>query len=275
MRRRRPWRLLWRLPQLAVAYLLLVLLMMWLESLLVYPIWQIPGGDWNPTEFACEDVEFASLDGTALHGWYFAHPHPQALVLYCHGNGEHVAHLGPYMDLLRERFGVAIFAFDYRGYGKSQGKPHQSGVLADAQAAQAWLAQENNVHADRIVLWGRSIGGAVAVHAAVKEGARGLILERTFTSLPEVAAHHYRWLPVRTLMRNRFDAAALIGDYRGPLLQSHGTVDEVVPFALGQRLFALAPSDRKEFVALPGVSHNAPNPEEYYTEVARFFERLP
>ncbi len=125
-----------------------------------------------------------------------------------------------------------------------------------------------------IVLWGRSIGGAIAVQLAADPGARGLILERTFTSLPDVAACHYPWLPVRWLMHNRFDSLAQIGAYRGPLLQSHGTADEVVPFEQGQRLFEAAAASPKQFVAMPDVTHNGPNDEDYYTELQRFLDRL-
>jgi fermentation-respiration switch protein FrsA (DUF1100 family) len=258
----------------AISYLLLLLAMMWFETSLIFPRWAIPTGNWAPTEFAYDDVFFHSADGTALHGWYFHQPNAELHVLYCHGNGEDVAALGPYMDLLRERHQISVFAFDYRGYGRSAGKPDEAGVLGDGRAAQEWLAQKAGIPPSQVVLWGRSIGGAVAVQLAADVGARGLILERTFTSLPEVAAYHYRWLPVRRLMRNRFDSLARIGDYRGPLLQSHGTSDEVVPFALGQTLYAAAAAEPKQFVVMPGVTHNGPNDEDYYTELARFLDQL-
>ena len=104
--------------------------------------------------------------------------------------------------------------------------------------------------------------------------ARGIILERTFTSLPDVAARHYPWLPVRRLMRNQFNSLARIGEFRGPLLQSHGTHDEIVPFVLGKQLFDAAASERKQFVPMPGVTHNGPNTKDYYTELHLFFEQL-
>jgi len=255
-------------------YLLLILLMMWFETLLIFPTWQIPQGDWNPTGLAFEDVYFEAEDGTRLNGWYFEHPDPQIYVLYCHGNGETVAHMGDYMDHLREEYQASVFAFDYRGYGKSAGKPNEPGVLADGRAAHRWLAQRVGVEPDQIVLWGRSIGGAVAVQVAADAGARAMILERTFTNLPDVAVRHYPWLPVRRLMRNRFDSLSRIGEYHGPLLQSHGTADEIVPFALGRELFDAAASDDKQFVAMSGMTHNAPNTENYDTELRRFLDQL-
>ncbi|MHB8969999.1 MAG: alpha/beta hydrolase [Pirellulaceae bacterium] len=273
--RRSPWRRVWTvLRAAAIAYLLLLLIIMWLEKTLIFPTWTIPPGDWHPEGLSSEDVFFTSSDGTRLHGWYFDRPGATVHVLYCHGNGEDVAALGPYMDVVRARHDVAVFAFDFRGYGRSEGRPEERGVVEDARAAQRWLAQRAGVATSEIVLWGRSIGGAMAVQLAVDPGARGLILERTFTSLPAVAACHYPWLPVRWLMHNRFDSLARIGAYRGPLLQSHGTADEVVPFAQGKQLFEAAAASPKQFVAMQAVTHNGPNDEEYYTELQVFLDRL-
>jgi fermentation-respiration switch protein FrsA (DUF1100 family) len=256
-------------------YLLILGLSMWLEGLLIYPTWQIPSGDWEPTDFTYRDVSFPSADGTSLHGWYFEHDQPVAHVLYCHGNGENVAHLGSYMDELREKYHISLFAFDYRGYGRSQGRPAEPGIIADGLAAQQWLAKEAGIDEDRIVLWGRSIGGAIAVQVAAQQGARGLILERTFSRLTDVAAHHYPWLPVRSLLRNRYDSLAHIRTFRGPLLQSHGTDDEVVPFELGKQLFEASQAEPKRFVAIQGGTHNGPSSKEYYTELREFLESIP
>ncbi|MHB8865440.1 MAG: alpha/beta hydrolase [Pirellulaceae bacterium] len=258
----------------ALAYFFFVLAMMWFETALVFPRWAIPAGNWQPEAFSYQDVFFTSADGTRLHGWYFDRPGATLHVLYCHGNGEDVAALGEYMDLLRDRHEVAIFVFDFRGYGRSEGRPEERGVIEDARAAQQWLADRAGVTPAEIVVWGRSIGAAIAVQLAADPGARGVILERAFTSLPEVAAVHYPWLPVRWLMRNRFDSLAQIGAYQGPLLQSHGTADEVVPFALGQQLFAAAAASPKQFVAMPGVTHNGPNDAAYYTVLQRFLDQL-
>lgn len=271
-----PLRRVWKLFRAAaIAYLLILLVMMWLETTLLFPRWSIPPGDWHPDGFSYEDVFFTSSDGTRLHGWYFDRPGATLHVLYCHGNGEDVASLGAYMNVLRDRHDVAVFAFDFRGYGRSEGRPEERGVVEDARAAQRWLAQRAGASTSDIVLWGRSIGGAMAVQLAADPGARGLILERTFTSLPEVAACHYPWLPVRWLMGNRFDSLARIGVYHGPLLQSHGTADEIVPFVLGKQLFeAATAASPKQFVAMPDVTHNGPNDEAYYTVLQCFLDRL-
>lgn len=258
-----------------IAYLLVVLVFMWLETLLIFPTWAVPAGEWERPDLPHEDVSFVSPDGTRLHGWYFPHSDPVAYVLYCHGNGEDVSHLADYMDTLRDRYAVSVFAFDYPGYGKSEGRPNEPTVIASGRAAQSWLAARADIPANRVVIWGRSIGGAVAVQLAADSGARAMLLERTFANLADVGAYHYPWLPVRTLLRNRFDSLSRIAGYNGPLLQSHGTADEVVPLEYGRRLFDAATASPKQFITLPDTGHNGPNSEEYYTEVQRFFADLP
>ena len=150
--------------------------------------------------------------------------------------------------------GAAVLVFDYRGYGKSEGKPDEPGVLADARAARTWLAEKAGVAENRIVLMGESLGGAVAVDLAA-DGARALILENTFSSMPDVAAYHYPWLPVRLLMRTQFNSVAKIRSYHGPLYQSHGDRDSIVPLQLARRLFDAA-NEPKRFLLVEGADHN-------------------
>ncbi len=267
-------RVAWRIVRLlAVAYLLVLLLLLLLENTLIYPAPKYPLGDWEADYFDHEDVCFTSADGTKLHGWLVEHPEPRAVVLYAHGNGENVAYLGPYLKQLSEELRLTIFAFDYRGYGRSEGSPSEQGILEDAAAAHTWLAQRTSLPANQIVLMGRSLGGGVAIDLAAKNGARGLIVQNTFTSLPDAAAWHYPWAPVRWLMRNRYDSLSKIVRYEGPLLASHGTADEVVPFALGQKLFAAAPG-RKKFFTIEGRGHNDPEPREYYRVLHRWLDSL-
>ncbi|MDX1946691.1 MAG: alpha/beta hydrolase [Pirellulaceae bacterium] len=265
---------LWRWTRLfAVGYLLVLLVLLLFENYLLYPAPRYPAGDWEAPNLPHEEVHFVSADGTKLHGWYFEHPQPRAVVLYCHGNGDHVAYLGPHLAELRRTLGVSIFAFDYRGYGRSEGAPAEAGILEDAAAARDWLARRAGVRPADLVLIGRSLGGGVVVDLAAAAGARGLVLQNTFTSLPDVAANIYPWLPVRLMMKNRYDSLAKIGRYQGPLFQSHGTRDELVPLALGQKLFAAAPGPKRFFEHDGG--HNSAEPPEYYGELARFLDELP
>jgi len=262
--------------RLALAgYLLVLLLLLFFENTLLYPAPRYPTGDWTATELAHEDVFFASTDGTKLHGWLFEHQSPRAVILYAHGNGDCVAYLGPYLSQVRDKLRVSIFAFDYRGYGRSEGSPSEPGILADGDAAHRWLAERTGRRLDEIALMGRSLGGGVAVHLAAQNGARGLILQNTFTSLPDSAARMYPWAPVRLLMRNRYNSLSKIERYGGPVLSSHGTNDELVPLELGRKLFDAAPTARKEFFTIEGGGHNSPEPREYYLTLDRWLGELP
>jgi len=265
----------WRLVRwLLAGYLLVLVLLMFLEESLIFFPARFPEGDWEPPGLRFEDAWFQAADGTRLHGWYVPHSAPRARVLFCHGNAGNVSHRAGIVQMLQHHTGVAVLVFDYRGYGRSEGKPHEPGILADARAARAWLARRENIPESEIVLMGESLGGAVAVELAATDGARALILENTFSSLPDVAAHYYPWLPVRRLLRTRLDAAARIAAYHGPLLQSHGDADTIIPIEFGRRLFEAA-HQPKQFLTLPGLDHNDPHPPSYYDALAAFLDRLP
>jgi uncharacterized protein len=258
-----------------IAYFSVVLMLSFFERWLVFPAPSHRGHDWVAADLPHEDVYFTADDGTKLHGWYVPHESPRAVVLFSHGNGEHVARLTPILKLLRDKAEVSTFAWDYRGYGQSHGKPYEANLLADARAAQLWLAERAGVRPEDVVLYGRSLGGAVAVGLASEHKVRGLILERTFAELTETAAYHFPWLPVRWIMKNRFPSAERIAAYQGPLFQSHGTLDEVVPFAMGQRLFDAATTPNKRLFVVEGGDHNGPQPEEYYEALGEFLDSLP
>jgi uncharacterized protein len=258
----------------AVAYCLVLLVLLFLENMLVYPAPRYPEGDWQATWLEHEDVSFPSADGTKLHGWYVEHPQPKAVILYCHGNGTHVAYTAEFLAEMRDEFQVSIFAFDYRGYGRSEGKPAEKGILEDAEAAQEWLAKRAGIDKKDIVLMGRSLGGGIVLHLAAENGARGVILQNTFTSLHDAAASHYPWVPVRLLMKNRYDSLSRIGRYSGPIFISHGTADRIIPFAHGQKLFAAA-TGPKEFFEIAGGDHNDSEPEHYLPALHKFLDSLP
>lgn len=265
---------LWRVVRLLlIAYLLALLLLMFFEESLIFIPMSFPDDNWQPRGLPVEDAWFQAADGVPIHGWYVPHEHPRAAVLFCHGNAGNVTHRADVLRFLHAQAGVSVLIFDYRGYGRSEGKPNEPGVLADARAARTWLAKRENIPEKQIVLMGESIGGGVAVDLAA-DGARGLILESTFSSLPDVAAVHYPWAPVRLLMRTRMNSAAKIGKYHGPLLQSHGDRDTIVPIGLGRRLFDAA-NEPKQFLVIPGADHNDPRPPWYYDRVSDFLQKLP
>ena len=221
-------------------------------------------------DFMHHDVGAAgvSIDAaTSPPGEYSSRRHRRA-----RGNAGNVALWADVLRILHDRMGVTAMGFDYRGYGRSEGTPSEAGVLADARAARTWLAQRAGIAENQIVLMGRSLGGAVAVDLAA-DGARGLVLESTFTSMPEVGHATLPWLPVRTVMQTQFNSLAKIGSYHGPLLQSHGTADRLIPYAMGRQLFAAA-NEPKQFVAIPGGDHNDPQTDAYYAALFEFLGRL-
>ena len=268
-------RSLWNvLRVVGIVYLGIVLLMMLFENSLIFLPLRYPDGEWDAIPPGIEDVEFRASDGTRLHGWYAAHPDPLAVVLYAHGNAGNVTHRAADVLTVRDGLGCSVFVFDYRGYGKSEGEPDEDGVLLDGRAARARLAELAGVAPEQIVLFGRSLGTAVAVDLAADGGARGLVLYSGFSSLPDVAARHYPWLPVRWLMRTRFDSRERIADYHGPLLQGHSESDEVIPIDSGKRLFAAAPTEQKRWYDLNNAGHNDPIPNGFYRAFREFLTDL-
>lgn len=243
------------------------------RSQLFQPV-KYPGGNWRPVAKLGVDATFAAEDGTQLHGWFLEHPNPRAVILLAHGNAGNLTHRVLRVWELRERHRVSVMVFDYRGYGKSEGEPDERGVLQDARAARKWLAERAGVSERDIVLMGRSLGGGVMVDLAANDGARGLVLESTFTSLPDVARNVMPLLPVGWLMTNRLDSLSKIARYHGPLLQSHGDADQLIPIAQAHKLHAAA-TGRKQFVTIEGGGHNSRQSEEYQRKLDAFIASLP
>lgn len=176
-----------------------------------------------------------------------------ATVLYCHGNGGNLSHRVVTAEFLT-RLGVNVLLFDYRGYGLSDGRPSEANMYADAEAAYRWLIRERAVAPERLFIFGRSIGGAVAVELAGKVPCAGVVVESAMTSAADVGARMYPFMPVRLLIRHRFDTLARIGRLRCPVLVTHSPDDEIIPFDMGRALYERAP-EPKQFIALSG-GHN-------------------
>lgn len=242
------------------------------ERLLFFPV-KYPDGDYAPSGLRVDDAWFQSADGTKLHGWYCPVERPTAVLLYCHGNGGNLTYDAPLLRFFQLYLKATVLEFDYRGYGRSEGRPTAEGVVADARAARAYLARKAGVSESQIVLMGRSLGGAVAVQLTTDVRPRGLVLESTFSSLKEMAKHHYPLLS-GVVPADKLDSAAALARYDGPLLQSHGDADRVIPFASGEALFLTA-KGKKEFFRIPKGDHNDQNPPEYYSKLISFVAELP
>lgn len=260
------------LVPLLLAYVGILLVLMWLENALVYrptsaeEYWEKP-----PPGMIIEDVWLPTAHGT-LHALWRNRPGwepADGAVLAFHGNGGNVScWLG--LNVTYERaLGLPVLLVEYPGYAKSEGTPSEAGVYAAADAGYAWLRETRHVAPDRIVIHGESLGGGVAVDLASRQPARLLVLVKTFTALPDVAAEVYPWLPVRWVMRNRFDSVSKIGSCRCPLFHLHGDADELIPFAQGERLFAAA-NGPKRFVRHAGGEHNMTLPDEFVTGLKQF-----
>jgi fermentation-respiration switch protein FrsA (DUF1100 family) len=245
-----------------------------IERKLVYPRPSRERGDWRPRWLRPQNVWFRSGDNTKLHGWYVPNPDAQRLIVYSHGNREHVADQASLVIRLQTHLQATVFLYDYRGYGRSRGNPYERGCVADGMAAQRWLAEKEGVGTEDIIMMGRSLGGGVSVAAAAEQGARALVLEATFSRMTDAAAHQFPWLPVRLVMRNRYNSMRRIKKYTGPTFQSHGTDDEVVPLAMARSLFDTSPSRLKEFYEINFARHNDTPPPAYYTALSAFLDRV-
>jgi fermentation-respiration switch protein FrsA (DUF1100 family) len=268
---RRSWkrRLVRPLGTLLACYLGVIIVLLALENSLVYhPVRAIQ--DWcEPPNPRVRDVELRTADGTPIHAWWCPWQGSRGAVLYCHGNAGNLSHRAGSVAELQQVLHESVLIFDYPGYGRSGGRPSEQGCYAAAGAAYDWLVEKQKVPPERILLYGGSLGGGVAVDLASRRPHRALVLLRTFTSMPAVAQGLYPWLPVRLLMRNRYDNLAKIGRCRGPVFIAHGTDDRLVPFALGRRLFEAA-NEPKLFFRMEGGDHNSPVPTDLLPTLRQF-----
>lgn len=196
------------------------------------------------------EVRLATEDGLQLLGWWLPPPPSRPVIAYFHGNGGNIGHRAELMrDFAAAGFG-ALF-LEYRGYGGNPGSPSEEGFYADARAALAFLDRQD-VPPQRLVLYGESLGTAVAVRMAAERPVGAVVLEAPFTSIEAVGRHHYPFLPVSLVLRDRFDAASQITQVTAPILMLHGERDEVVPVAVGRALFAAAPEPKEAWFAPEG-----------------------
>ncbi len=203
---------------------------------------------------AFEEVTLQTGDGVRLHGWFLPVRDARRTVLVCHGNAGNISHRLDRVLLLQAKLGLSVFLFDYRGYGKSEGSPNEEGTYSDGRAAYQYLA-DRGLAPDQIVLFGESLGAAIAVQLALERPAAALVLEAPFSSIRDMAAAAYPFLPLGRLVRTRYDNLAKIPSIEVPLLILHGTRDRIVPFAQGESLFRAAP-EPKRFWAIAGADHN-------------------
>ena len=200
-----------------------------------------------------EEVTLHTDDRVALHGWYIPREDARLVVLFLHGNAGNISHRRESIEIFH-RLGASVFIFDYRGYGQSGGSPSEAGLYRDAAAAWRYLTGARGKHPADIVIFGRSLGGAVAAQLASEVTAGGVILESAFNSARDFAHTVFPLLSRLVYLRYNFNAARALARTRSPVLVLHSPDDEIMPFALGRRLYEAAP-EPKRFVTLRG-DHN-------------------
>ncbi|MDH3589069.1 MAG: alpha/beta fold hydrolase [Gammaproteobacteria bacterium] len=183
------------------------------------------------------DVRFDASDGVSLHGWFVPGGNGP-VILFFHGNAGNISHR---LDSIRlfNRLGADVFIIDYRGYGRSDGTADEDGTYRDARAAWDYLTTERGIDRSRIVVFGRSLGGAVAAWLATDVSPRALILESTFSSVRDMARAAFPFLPT-SLARIRYDTESRMASIACPILLMHSRDDEIIPYQMGEKLYAAA-----------------------------------
>jgi fermentation-respiration switch protein FrsA (DUF1100 family) len=261
---------------LVAGYVALTVTLLALEDrLLFHPV--RAGQRWidPPPGCAAQDVEFRTAAGTLIHARWYPCRDARGAVLICHSRSGNLncALSAEEVTGWQRGLGQSVLVFDYPGYGRSAGSPSEAGCYAAAEAAYDWLTRARKVPPQRVLIYGRSLGTAVAVELASRRPHRALVLVSPFTSLPDVALSHLPFLPARQLMRNRFDSLTRIGRCSQPVFMVHGTHDRLVPFVLGERLFAAANAPRR-LLPVAGAHHGNCITTAFFPALRRFLAEV-
>jgi len=218
-----------------------------------------------------EGITFDTADKIKLNAWFIPAEDSRGVILFCYGNAGNISHRLESIQLFH-KLRLSTFIFDYRGYGGSEGTPTEAGTYQDALAAWNFLIQEKEIPQDKIIVFGRSLGGAVAAWLAHKHNPKALILESTFTSIPDMAVEIYPYFPVRLLCRFRYNANEYLKEVRCPVLIIHSLQDEIVPFSHGQKLFNTA-NEPKEFLEIKGTHNELQSIKDYQAGIDVFISK--
>ena len=254
-------RLVQTLALILIAFLILAVLTRLFERTFIFFPLRYPAGVWDPALLGvrAEEVWFEAADGARLHGWWIEAEGEQSIagspvLLWSHGNAGNLTHRAPHAGALA-RQGLSVFLFDYRGYGRSEGRPSEQGIYLDAEAAYAYLTRIRSIPPQRLILLGVSLGCAPAARLATRVDHAGTILVSPFTSAKAMARRMFLGLPLGFLAAAEFPVSSWVAQRSRPLLVIHGEADTVVPLALGQEVYSAA-AEPKQFVTLPGAGHN-------------------
>ncbi len=251
-----------------LAYGVLIGAMMLLEDKLIYH----PSGaaNWSkPPDPRMQDVFVDLPTGEKIHGWFLPHSGAKSLFFYSHGNAGNLSHRGHDAVVWAHELNASVLMYDYPGYGKSSGSPSEAGCYAAADAMWDWIINEAKVPAEKVILFGKSLGGAMAIDLATKHNHRALVLARTFTDLPEAGADRYWFVPVRWLARSKFPNLTKMPNCCRPTFMYHGDADSIVTVRHAYALFAAA-NEPKELLIDPVGTHGGPHPKDLYSRLRAF-----
>jgi len=225
-----------------------------------------------------EDVVFTARDGVRLHGWFVPHRNADFTLVWFHGNAGNIGHRIENIKLLHELVRINVFIFDYRGYGRSEGQPSEEGTYLDGSAALEVIGDKlGDEKRKKIILFGRSLGAAIATEMAIRFDSQALILESPFVSIAEMARTIVPFLPIGPFLKTQYNVAERIKKIRVPLLVLHGDRDEIVPIEQGKKVFDAAPQP-KTFIAIAGAAHNdtyTVGGADYFRQLKEFVDQTP
>ncbi len=239
---------------LLTALVVLFFMLYFFQEKLIFYSSELPNDYQFSFQSEYEELFLTAEDGAVLNGLYFKAKNPKGVILYNHGNAGELDTWGQWGELLVNRYSYDVVVWDYRGYGKSTGKRQQQAMLDDGFLFYEYCKQLYSE--DKIILYGRSLGGFFATHLAKSKASKGLVLESTPASLQEVAKEKYPFLPIKWLLKYKFKNTDNISAISTPTYVIHGTDDDLVPFEHGQRLFELSKTSIKEFFPIKGGNHN-------------------
>ena len=260
------------------AYVLVLVLVRMFESHLVF-FPNYPGrleGDWHPRGLDVEDVWLTTSDGVKLHAWWIAADKAKFTFLAFHGNASNIANRAPTYEFLHGAH-VNVFALEYRGYGRSEGKPSEAGIYRDAEAAYEYLVNSRGIDGKSIISFGQSLGTAVATHLSAHRQVAAVVLEAPFPSASRVARKLFWFLPgISLLTYGQFDTRTRLKEIHAPVLIVHCSQDPVIPFQFGREVYdeALAP---KNFLQVNGYCHEESSliaPTQYSAALQEFLNGL-
>jgi fermentation-respiration switch protein FrsA (DUF1100 family) len=262
----------------AVSALLIwtIVLMIFEEKFIYFPQ-KYPNGAYDQAQSIpnLRDCWIKTADSVTIHAWFAPAESAKVTFVVSHGNAGNISHRYPLLRSL-QKHGFNVLMYDYRGYGRSEGTPTEEGIYKDGLAAFDYAESLPEARTNRVVLWGTSLGGAVAIDVATHRHAAGLILESTFTSANDVARIAYPFLPVQFFMHTKLNSLEKIPTLALPILMMHGARDSIIPIGLSRRLFDAA-NEPKDFYEIPNADHNDTffiGGEEYFSRISRFISSI-